>query len=122
MNIFSTKVSVYDGVTDNKGKVICLGDFLFSNGYQYEVQMLRHLTNKEERDAWKRKLPQATVCGVFHPTRSIKNLQSRSGLICIDIDAKENPKISDWVNLKGKLTVIPQIAYCSLSVAEMVSL
>ena len=117
MNIFSTKVSVYDGVTDNKGKVVCLGDFLFSNEYSYEIQMLRHLNNKEERNAWKRKLPQATICGVFHPTRSIKNLQSRSGLICIDIDAKENPKISDWENLKGKLTVIPQIAYCSLSVS-----
>lgn len=117
MNIFSTNVSVYDGVTDNKGRVMCLRDFLFSHEHQYEIQMLRHLENKEERDGWKRKLPQATIGGVFQPTRAIPNLQTSSGLICIDIDAKENPEISDWDDLKNKLAVIPQIAYCSLSVS-----
>lgn len=102
---------------DNKGVVSSLGDFLFSQEHQYEIQMLRHLSSKEERDSWKRKLPQTTVGGVFQPTRSIQNIKYRSGLICVDMDAKENPAISDWNTVKEQLAVIPQIAYCSLSVS-----
>lgn len=117
MNIFPINVSVYDGVMDNKGTISSLGDFLFSQERQYEILMLRHLSSKEERDSWKRKLPQATIGGVFQPTRSIQNIQYRSGLICVDMDAKENPAISDWNAVKEQLAVIPQIAYCSLSVS-----
>ena len=54
---------------------------------------------------------------MFQPTRSIQNIQYRSGLICVDMDAKENPAISDWNAVKEQLAVIPQIAYCSLSVS-----
>lgn len=84
MNIFPINVSVYDGVMDNKGTISSLGDFLFSQERQYEILMLRHLSSKEERDSWKRKLPQATIGGVFQPTRSIQNIQYRSGLICVE--------------------------------------
>lgn len=40
-----------------------------------------------------------------------------SGLICVDIDAKDNPDILDWEILKQDLSVLPQIVYCALSVS-----
>ncbi len=117
MNIFSRQISVYDGVTDNVGRTMLLSDFLFSSEYTNVIRMMRCITDKEERDKWKRQLPQATISGVFAPTRSIKNLQQHSGLISVDVDAKENPDITDWEELKKQLAILPQIAYCSLSVS-----
>ena len=35
----------------------------------------------------------------------------------MDIDAKDNPEIKDWERLKQDLSVLPQIAYCALSVS-----
>ena len=35
----------------------------------------------------------------------------------MDIDAKDNPDILDWETLKQDLSVLPQIAYCALSVS-----
>jgi hypothetical protein len=35
----------------------------------------------------------------------------------VDIDAKDNPDILDWETLKQDLSVLPQIAYCALSVS-----
>ena len=117
MNIFSRQISVYDGVTDNVGRTMLLSDFLFSSEYKNVIRMMRCVTDKEERDKWKRQLPQATISGVFTPTRAIKNMKQHSGLISVDVDAKENPAITDWEDLKKQLTILPQIAYCSLSVS-----
>lgn len=50
MNIFSRQISVYDGVTDNVGRVITLHDFLFSKEYANVIQMMRCIADKEERD------------------------------------------------------------------------
>lgn len=55
MNIFSRQISVYDGVTDNVGRVITLHDFLFSKEYANVIQMMRCIADKEERDKWKRR-------------------------------------------------------------------
>lgn len=118
MNIFSRQISVYDGVTDNVGKTMLLSDFLFSSEYKNVIRMMRCITDKEERDKWKRQLPQATISGVFTPTRAIKNMKQHSGLISVDVDAKENPAITDWEDLKKQLAILPQIAYSSLSVSR----
>lgn len=79
--------------------------------------MMRCIADKEERDKWKRRLPQAAISGVFAPTRAVKNIKQYSGLISIDVDSKENPDITNWEELKTQLAVLPQIAYCSLSVS-----
>ena len=117
MNIFSRQISVYDGVTDNVGRVITLHDFLFSKEYSNVIQMMRCIADKEERDKWKRRLPQAAISGVFAPTRAVVYIKQYSGLISIDVDSKENPDITNWEELKTQLAVLPQIAYCSLSVS-----
>lgn len=117
MDIFQTHVSVYNGVTDNTGTIMPLGTFLFCKEYKDDILRLRAVFDKEKRNALKRSLPQATISGVFSPTRAKNNLSQHSGLICVDIDAKDNPDILDWETLKQDLSVLPQIAYCALSVS-----
>lgn len=116
MDIFQTHISVYNGVTDNTGTTMPLGTFLFCKEYKNDILRLRAVFDKEKRNALKRSLPQATISGVFFPTRAKNNLSQHSGLICVDIDAKDNPDILDWETLKQDLSVLPQIAYCALSV------
>ena len=117
MCIFQNQISVYNGVTDNIGTTTSLGDFLFCKEYMKEILKLRSISQKEECNAIKRTLPQATISGMFRPTRAKNNLSQHSGLICVDIDAKDNPEIKDWEKLKQDLSVLPQIAYCALSVS-----
>lgn len=117
MDIFQTHISVYNGVTDNTGTRMPLGTFLFCKEYKDDILRLRAVFDKETRNALKRSLPQATISGVFSPTRAKNNLSQHSGLICVDIDAKDNPEILDWETLKQDLSVLPQIAYCALSVS-----
>ena len=117
MDIFQTHISVYNGVTDNTGTRMPLGTFLFCKEYKDDILRLRAVFDKETRNALKRSLPQATISGVFSPTRAKYNLSQHSGLICVDIDAKDNPDILDWETLKQDLSVLPQIAYCALSVS-----
>lgn len=111
MDIFQTHISVYNGVTDNTGTRMPLGTFLFCKKYKDDILRLRAVFDKEKRNALKRSLPQATISGVFSPTRAKNNLSQHSGLICVDIDAKDNPDILDWETLKQDLSVLPQIAY-----------
>lgn len=117
MDIFQTHISVYNGVTDNTGTRMPLGTFLFCKEYKDDILRLRAVFDKEKRNALKRSLPQATISGVFSPTRAKNNLSQHSGLISVDIDAKDNPDILDWETLKQDLSVLPQIAYCALSVS-----
>ena len=117
MDIFQTHISVYNGVTDNTGTRMPLGTFLFCKEYKDDILRLRAVFDKEKRNALKRSLPQATISGVFSPTRAKNNLSQHSGLICVDIDAKDNPDILDWETLKQDLSVLPQRAYCALSVS-----
>lgn len=117
MNILQTPISVYNGVTDNIGMTMPLENFLFSKDYTDEILKMRAIPNKDERNIIKRSLPQATISGVFSPTRAKHNLLQHSGLICVDIDAKDNPDILDWEKLKQELSALPQIAYCALSVS-----
>lgn len=117
MDIFQTHISVYNGVTDNTGTTMPLGTFLFCKEYKDDILRLRAVFDKEKCNALKRSLPQATISGVFSPTRAKNYLSQHSGLICVDIDAKDNPDILDWETLKQNLSVLPQIAYCALSVS-----
>lgn len=117
-DIFDVDISVYRNWKDNIGTTCKLSTFLFSTKYKNEIERLRSLLSKEERRAVKSQLPAATISGVFSPTRAASNLQRHSGLICIDIDADDNPNINDWEELKRSLSVLPQIAYVSLSVSK----
>ena len=86
-------VSVYNGVADTKGSVKNLRDFLFTDEYRDVAEDIRSYPTPKERkarkDEVKSSLPCATVGGTFDG-RANRNLLAPSGLICIDIDYKDN--------------------------------
>ena len=116
VDIFSDeyKVSIYNGVTDKTGIVATLATFLRDTKHQKEIEEARLIADKEQRNAVKKRMPQAVIGGVCSPTRSAENT-TPNGLICVDLDAGDNPNISDWQSLKEQLSIIPEIAYISLS-------
>lgn len=116
IDIFSDRyqVSVYNGVSDTIGIVTTLASFLSATNHIADIQAARAMQDKEQRNSIKKKMPQAVIAGTCSPTRKAENTTA-NGLICVDIDAQDNPNINDWQDLKRQLSVIPEIAYISLS-------
>ncbi|GAB6868782.1 BT4734/BF3469 family protein [Bacteroides rodentium] len=115
--MFDVEISIYRNVFDNVGTSCKLSTFLFSSKHRAKIEYLRTLPTKKERDKVKMTLPSACISGVFHPIRKQECLKRHTGFICVDIDAKDNPSVTDWEALKRELSILPQIAYISLSVS-----
>ena len=116
--IFDRRISWFMGMRDLEPKDITLGEFLAKGGeYREQIEKLRSCRNADERKLLKSQLPQATICGVFSGSRKAANLVEHSGLICVDIDAKENPDFDDFEHLKENvLSQIEEVAYAAHSV------
>lgn len=108
------RVSLYRGVKDNQGTEVSLGDFLSNGSYRPLVDRLRSTSDPDERAELKRQLPLVTVSGLFRPTRKVEHLVAHSGLICLDIDGKDNPNI-DIEEMRAILQERSDVAYASLS-------
>lgn len=84
------KLSKYKSALDNKS----LGDFLFSTllkeikskHNQAQTTKLRSLQGEEASAYKKANFEAVTWSGTFAPTRQKKNLQTHSGLLCLDFD------------------------------------
>lgn len=87
---------------------------LHKNEYTPIVEKLRNTSNDKERKRLKNSLPAITVSGIFSKRRA-DCMISPSNLICIDIDGKDNPSVSDMDVLKARLAKLPYIMYCGLS-------
>ena len=116
-NIYNISVSRYDNVFAKSGEPVDLGTFLNDTAYRDKVLEIRAISNKAERDKQKVQLPQVTISGLFDGPHSKENLIKHSGLICVDIDAKGNSGIDDWEYLKRQLAILPQVAFCGLSLS-----
>lgn len=117
-SIFDRKISWFTSMRDVEPKGTTLGEFL-AMGVEYREQLerLRSCRNADERKYLKIQLPQATISGVFQGMRKADNLVAHSGLICVDIDAKDNPDVSDFEHLKENvLSRIEEVAYAAHSV------
>lgn len=117
MKYLDKTISIYKNIADNKGSTTTLRTFLFSDKYRKEVDHIRTISDKRQRNALKTKLPLVTVSGIFEPTRSSNNLKDHSGLICIDIDGSDNTHIKNFSKLKNQLSHIKEILYCATSVS-----
>lgn len=113
-NIFDRRISYYRDERDTNGAVITLRQFLFSKRHVAEIERLRKEKNEDERRRLKGLLPRATISGLFS-YRDTQHLIEHSGLICIDIDGKENPTM-DVEHTKMLLSEYKEIAYAGLSV------
>ena len=117
MKLQDLEISIYRGVKDTTGYRSTLFEFL--NNVDYDaINELRSCSDPIRRKQIKLSLPQATISGVFAPTRSAENLVKHSGLICVDIDRKDNLHISNFDNLiEDVLRHIKEVMYASRSVS-----
>lgn len=102
---------------DLKGHRGTVEQFLTDTSCIDKIEQLRATDDIERQRHIKRQLPQATLSGIFEPKRHTSALVQHSGLICIDIDAKENTDVPRFELLKEEvLAHISEVAYASLSV------
>ena len=113
-NIFDRRISCFRDKKDTTGVAVTLRQFLFSKRHMAEIERLRKEKNEDERRRLKGLLPTATISGLFS-YRDKQHLVEHSGLICIDIDGKDNPCV-DMEQLKNDLKRVKEIAYCGVSV------
>ena len=100
MNYLDQPISIYKNVRGIVGRTCTLRSFLFSTKYKERILEIRAIEDKKARDILKIQLPQATISGVFKSHRRAENLLKHSGLICIDIDDKDNRHILNFDDLK----------------------
>ena len=116
-SILNTTVSLFANYdTPGNPTTVNLLQWLTTDKYIHRVQEIRLLTDKEERDKLKVKLPAITPSGIF-TYRKESALVKHSGLIQFDIDKKDNMQIVNYSDLKNILPNIKNIAYCGLSVS-----
>lgn len=115
MKVLDKKVSMYKNVYDTIGTTIRLRDFLLSDMYKSEIEIIRSTIDKTKRNELKKQLPLITISGVFEPTRTAKNIVLHSGLICIDIDKQDNLHITNFDNLKEQIARLKEVLFCAIS-------
>lgn len=117
INFQNIEISVYRGVRDTTGHKSTLYNFL--NDVDYEaIKELQSTNDSERKKEIKMSLSQATISGVFAPKRGADYLIKHSGLICVDIDRKDNLHINNFDTLIADvLRDIEEICYASHSVS-----
>ncbi len=81
-----------------------------------QIKAVRKAANPEDRAKLKNALPAVTLSGNF-TRRNVAGLIGHSGYVCIDIDDKHNPDITDWPALRDDLANIPEVYFSALSVS-----
>lgn len=118
-NPFDVEVSCYKGASDNIGTPIKLKDFLFTDKFKGIAEDIRQKATPEERHEYKKtkvhEIPAITISGLFN-VRESKGLVSPSGLICIDIDHKDNPP-EIMAKVPSILKSLPYVCYASKSIS-----
>lgn len=101
------KISLYKNAFDNVGQTVFMEDVLFDTKYKKKVEDFRKITDPDKKREAKLKKPMYTVSGVFSH-RSKDGLLEHSGMICLDIDSKDNHGLNidvirslDWVYYAG---------------------
>ena len=117
MKILDTPVSIFRNYhTATNPKSVTIRQFLTSTKYKNEVEAIRASTDKAEQNRLKSLLPACTMSGLFSE-RNKQNLIQHSGLICLDIDLKDNTAIKNYDSLKSELVKINNVAFCIRSVS-----
>lgn len=111
------KVSCFQNyMTSDDPRPVNLIQWLKSTKYCAEVDRIRKIKDKEERDKIKATLPAITPSGLFE-YRSKDHLVQHSGLIQFDIDGKDHHDVANFAELKRQIAKIVNVAYVGLSVS-----
>ena len=116
-NFLSSKVSLFRNAKSTKPiKNIPIADFLvgkeYSDKYSKLIADIRSCEDKRRRNELKKNLPAITPSGIFS-MRNDSGLNKHNGLICIDIDKKDNSISGN--ELKSAVADFPFVSYCALS-------
>ena len=114
-SVLDVEVSCFASYQGREPKSVNLLTWLQSDKYAGRIYELRKIDDKRARDRIKATLPAVTVSGLFYPYRKAEHLVKHSGLICIDIDYKDNQHIGNYSRLKEQLFNIEHVAFVSLS-------
>lgn len=115
---------------DNNMRTTTIGSFLspdYQRLFAEQIEEIRtlcptledKLSNEERIKQLKVRLPAGIISGVVEGGIGQDNIVHRNGVISIDIDAKDNPKVHDWETLKSIVGSLPFVAYVGLSVSEL---
>ncbi|MDR1714973.1 MAG: PriCT-2 domain-containing protein [Prevotella sp.] len=111
-NIFTRNVSVFAKATDTVPiATATILQAVTSRKIISKVGEYRRTGDK----ALKLSIPCFTPSGTFSERRD-GALTGHSGVICIDVDGKDNTRVSNFRDLKKLISQIPCVAYCGLSV------
>lgn len=111
MNIFEQEVSYFYNLKSTKPLgTTSIRKVLEVKKCKFQIEEYRRTGNPDI----KMSLPCYTVSGVFSE-RKESGLIKHSGVVCIDVDLKDNSKVGNFKALKSLITKIPYVAYCSLS-------
>jgi hypothetical protein len=113
-NIFTRNVSVFAKATDTVPiATATILQAVTSRKIISKVGEYRRTGDK----ALKLSIPCFTPSGTFS-VRKDEALTGHSGVICIDVDGKDNTRVSNFRDLKKLISRIPYVAYCGLSVGS----
>lgn len=108
-------VSLFENVySKEKHRDVSLYKFLRADKFETQVRKYRATESKETRKKIKQGLPCVTPSGIFRE-RKETGLVKHTGLLCVDIDSKDNPK---WDLAKSKHVIgqyCPSLYYAGLS-------
>lgn len=91
-------------------------DELLSNKYQQQQDAVRNESDPVKQNELKIKMPALWPSCLLVGGSTSKNIANHTGLIVVDIDAKDNEHLTNFYDLKNEICKIPNIAYCGLSV------
>ncbi|MBK8045184.1 MAG: hypothetical protein IPK21_22585 [Haliscomenobacter sp.] len=85
------------------------------------IERIRSTSDQDERARLKKQIPAFTPSGLF-AHRSKGGLIAHTGLIALDIDAKDNAeRLTNYGELKSELAELPFVAYVGQSVCVRVT-
>lgn len=115
-NILEISVSYFPRITDKKPLKGELYYLLTTHRYKKQVSLIRCQTDAEKKRVLKNELPTFTPSGLFSAGDAASLIRA-SGMICIDIDKKDNLNVEGYDRLKNRIAKLPYVAYCGLSVS-----
>lgn len=113
-NRLDVAVSYYEHIYTKFPVKATLIDLLTTSRYKSRVLAVRAETDAKRKKELKTRLPAFTPSGLFRGGGA-DTLLKPSGLICMDIDRKDNLQVEGYGNLKNRLGKLPYVAFCGRS-------
>lgn len=118
MNYKDITISVFSSCKSNiSNQTMNIWEWLLLQKDNSEtIKSIREISDAKKIGHLKRMLRCATMSGIFRE-RKANSIEAYSGLICIDVDGKDNPEITDVEIIKKISEKLTSVLYSGLSVS-----